>query len=305
MNLSAVGPSFVLTREAPLWPTPFCDLADPPERIEICGQLPDWSQAVAIVGTRHPSEQAAAFARKLAAELASEGHVIVSGGAEGIDSEAHLGALEAGGCTVAVLGVPLDRPYPMANLPLFRAIAERGAVLSEYPPGVDVYPSRFLERNRLIAALAWRVVVVQAPARSGALSTARAALKLARPLFAVPSAPWEPLGEGTLGLLAKGALVCRSSRDVLSLAAASPQRTLAKTHRTKSRRPDKAKESHRLDEDEQAVVVALERGFQSADELCEATALTAPRVQRAVLMLLLSKVICEVGSGRYGRTDYR
>ena len=168
-----------------------------------------------------------------------------------------------------------------------------------------MYPARFLERNRLIAALARLVVVVEAPARSGALSTAREARKLGRPLFAVPSAPWHVRGEGTLGLLAAGALVCRSSGDVLSLAAASPERTLAKRHRKKARRPDKAKESHRLDEDEQAVVAVLAKGFCCADELCEATGLTAPRVQRAILMLLLSKVICEVGSGRYGRRDYR
>jgi DNA processing protein len=260
---------------------------------------------LAIVGTRHPCERAAAFARQLAYELALEGHVIVSGGAQGIDSEAHVGALEAGGRTVAVLGTPLDKPYPVANVALFHAIRERGAVLSEYASDVPGYPTRFLARNRLIAALGRTVIVVQAPARSGALSTAREAQRLGRALFAVPFAPWDERGEGTLGLLARGALVCRSSRDVLSLAAASPKRKPAKTHRTKLRRPDKAKESHRLDEDEQAVVEALQRGFQSADELCEATALTAPRVQRAVLMLLLSKVICEVGSGRYGRCDYR
>jgi DNA processing protein len=269
-----------------------------------------------VVGTRHPSLEAALFARRLARELAQEGYVIVSGGAEGIDSEAHAGALEAGGVTVAVLGVPLDRPYPMANLTLFRAIAERGAVLSEYPAGAKVYPSRFLERNRLIAALARKVIVVEAPFRSGALSTAKHAKQLARPLFAVPSAPWHERGAGTLGLLAAGALVCRSSRDVLSLAAASPQGPAAKTKRTKAskrplprpsktRRPDKAKESHGLDEDEQAVVAVLTKGTRCADELCEATGLTAPRVQRAILMLLLSKVICEVGSGRYGRCDYR
>jgi DNA processing protein len=193
----------------------------------------------------------------------------------------------------------------MANLALFRAITERGAVLSELAGAALMYRTRFLQRNRLIAALARWVVVVQAPARSGALSTASEANKLGRPLFAVPYAPWETRGEGTLGLVARGALVCRSSRDVLSLAAASPKRKLAKTHRKKSRRPDKAKESQRLDEDEQAVVEALQKGFQSADELCEATALTAPRVQRAILMLLLSKVIHEVGSGRYVRSDYR
>jgi DNA processing protein len=304
MTSCVLGPRFVLRRGAPLWPAPFCDLADAPESIEICGELPDWTKALAIVGTRHPTAEAATLARQLGHELASAGHVIVSGGAEGIDSEAHVGALEAGGRTVAVLGVPLDRPYPMANVPLFQAIAERGAVLSEYPSDVVMYPARFLERNRLIAALARTVIVVQAPARSGALSTARWANELKRTLFAVPFAPWEERGEGTVALLARGALVCRSSRDVLSLAAASPEKRPAKPHRPNSRRPNKAKESHRLDEDEQAVVEALARGFHSADELCEATALTAPRVQRAILMLLLSKVICEVGSGRYGRYDY-
>ncbi len=305
MSSCPLGQPQPLSPESSAWPAPFCDLANPPSGVEFCGTLPDWSQTVAIVGTRHPSAEAARFARQLARELAGEGRVVVSGGAQGIDSEAHRGALEAGGCTVAVLGVPLARPYPMANLALFRAIAEQGAVLSEYLPDDPMYPARFLERNRLIAALARVVVVVEAPARSGALSTAREAIKLARPLFAVPSAPWHARGEGTLGLLAAGALVCRSSGDVLSLAAASSERTLVKRPRKKPRRPAKAKESHGLDEDEQAVVAALEEGLRTADELCEATGLTAPRVQRAVLMLLLSKVVCEVGSGRYGRHDYR
>ena len=191
---------------APAWrsalASPFCDLANPPEQIDVCGELPDWSQALAIVGTRHPYPEAAAFARTLANELARAGHVIVSGGAEGIDYEAHVGALEAGGRSVAVLGAPLDRPYPSAHLPLFQAIAGRGAVLTEYPSGALVYPARFLERNRLIAALARRVIVVQAPSRSGALSTAREAIKLGRPLLAVPFAPWQSQAEGTLGLLA-------------------------------------------------------------------------------------------------------
>ena len=257
-----------------------------------------------MVGTRRPDRKGAEFARRLGRELGQAGWVVVSGGALGIDSEAHRGALEAGARTVAVLATPLNKPYPSVNRELFCRITESGCVLSEHLAGTPVYPSRFLERNRLIAALAQVVVVVQAPLKSGALSTAAAARKLGRPLLGVPHSPGDERGAGCLALLAQGATVCRDSGDVLSLAAAGSPESRRKQRPTKSRRPDKSKEFHGLDEDELAVARALKRGVSAVDELCEASGLSAARVQRALLMLLLSKVIHEVGSGRYALSDY-
>jgi DNA processing protein len=282
-----------------------CDLADPPEQLELAGQMPSGSSVVAVIGTRRPDRRGAALARRLSRELAEAGCLVISGGALGIDSEAHLGALEAGASTVAVLPTPLDAPYPVMNMGLFRRIASAGGLLSEHPLGTPIFKARFLQRNRLVAALAQVVVVVQAPARSGALSTAAVARKLGRPVLGVPHAPGDPLGEGCLALLAQGAGICRDSADVLSLAAAGSAESRSTKRPTNLRRPGKDKEFQGLDSDERAVLRALSVGLSTVDQLCQGTALPAARVQRALLMLLLSKVIHEVGSGRYAPTDYR
>ncbi|HEX6240090.1 MAG TPA: DNA-processing protein DprA [Polyangiales bacterium] len=300
----ALTPRYRIEPASPLWPAPLCDLAHPPDRLDVAGHLPGWEQAVAIVGTRKPSVPAAQLARRLAYDLARAGRVVISGGAEGIDSEAHRGALDAVGVTVAVLGTPLAKPYPVANTELFSAIMERGSVMSEVLEDASMYPSRFLERNRLIAALASVVIVVQAPFGSGALSTAAEARTLGRPVLVVPYAPWEERGAGGVALLAAGAGVCRDCGDVLSLAAASPGAVARPTHKKNPRRPGKVQEIQGLDDDEQAVYGAL-TGPRAADELCEATSLSAPRVQRAILMLLPSRAIQEVGSGRYARCQDR
>jgi DNA processing protein len=263
------------------------------------GALPSLARAVAIVGTRRPDAAGARFAHRLGAELAEAGWVIVSGGALGIDTEAHLGALEVGGPTVAVLATGLSRLYPAANRPLFARIAASGALLSEHDDLGTVHKGDFLARNRLVAAIARVVIVVQAPIRSGALSTAAHARRLGRTLFAVPHSPWDPRGEGCLTLLAAGARVCNGSSDVLSLSAPEGEQL----PRPNPRRPAKAPNYQELDEDERSVVEALLGGALTADEVCECTQLSAPRAQRAILMLTLSKVIQEVGCGRYARTD--
>jgi DNA processing protein len=281
------------------WPQALSQLRDPPLSLAISGELPELTHAVAIVGTREPDTLAGRFAHTLARELAEAGCPIISGGALGIDSAAHRGALDGGGFTVAILATGLERPYPADNGQLFRRVVERGALLSESLDDVPGYASAFLARNRLIAALASVVVVVQAPFKSGAMSTAKHALKLGRPLLAVPYAPWESRGGGNLTLLAAGARVCRTSSDVLSLAAPSGL-PIARSSR---KGPRKAESYPGLDEDERGVLRALSTAVLSADELCDRTGLSAPRVQRALLMLLLSKVIQEVGCGRYARDD--
>jgi DNA processing protein len=281
------------------FPKSLLELEQPPSQLFCSGELPDFSQAVAIVGTRRADRFALAFARSLARELAEAGCALISGGALGIDSAAHRGALDAGGATVAVLPTGLSQPYPAANHALFREISESGALLSEFEAEVPGFKSTFLDRNRLVAALAKVVIVVQAPLPSGALSTAAHAKRLGRPLLVVPHAPWDLRGAGCLTLLAGGAGVCRNSADVLSLAARGGEKCPGRQPKTRRKR-----ELFRgLDEDERRVVEALSGEALQADELCERAQLPAPRVQRALLMLLLSKVIQEVGCGHYARTD--
>lgn len=170
--------------------------------------------AVAIVGARACSGYGASVARSLAREIAAAGLVVVSGLARGIDGEAHRGALDAGGVTVAVLGCGVDRDYPAAHADLARRICERGLVVSEYAPGVEPAPWRFPARNRIVAGLAGATVVVEARERSGALITADLALDEGREVFAVPGEITSRLSAGTNGLLKLGAAPLTSAADL-------------------------------------------------------------------------------------------
>jgi DNA processing protein len=193
---------------------------DPPKRLYLCGGAGDdvlERAAVAIVGARACSPYGAQIARRLGRELARAGLVVVSGLARGIDGEAHRGALEAGGVTLAVLGCGIDRDYPAAHAELACRIRERGLVVSEYEQGVEPAPWRFPARNRVIAGFCGATVVVEARERSGALITADFALEEGRDVLAVPGEITSPLSAGTNALLKLGAAPCTSADDVLEL----------------------------------------------------------------------------------------
>lgn len=208
----------VLTRRDPAYPRLLAQLHDPPAHLYLRGSAPELltGPAVAVVGARSCSGYGAQVARSLARELAAAGVVVVSGLARGIDGEAHRGALEAGGATVAVLGCGIDRDYPRGHASLAARIAESGLVVSEYPPGVEPAPWRFPARNRIIAGLSLATVVVEARARSGALITADFALELGREVFAVPGEITSGLSAGTNDLLRQGATPLLSVDDILS-----------------------------------------------------------------------------------------
>jgi DNA processing protein len=173
--------------------------------------------AVAIVGARACSPYGRHVARRLGRELAAAGVVVVSGLARGVDGEAHRGALDAGGHTVAVLGCGIDRDYPAVHAALARAIAERSLLVSEYEPGVEPAPWRFPARNRIIAGLCTATIVVEARERSGALITADFAVEEGREVFAVPGEITSALSEGTNELLKLGATPLTRPADVLEV----------------------------------------------------------------------------------------
>jgi DNA processing protein len=190
----------------------------PPSRLYVRGAADSEllaRPAVAIVGARACSAYGAQVARMLGRELAAAGLVVVSGLARGIDGEAHRGALETEGHTVAVLGCGIDRDYPAAHAGLARSIAERSLVVSEYEPGVEPSPWRFPARNRVIAGLCSATIVVEARERSGALITADFALDEGREVFAVPGEITSSLSAGTNALLRLGATPLTRSADVL------------------------------------------------------------------------------------------
>lgn len=190
-------------------------LDPPPPLIWVLGDLTIASRpTVALVGARVASAGGQKFARGLAAQLGGAGVTVVSGLARGIDGAAHLGALPTG--TIAVLGGGPDDIYPPEHADLHRQIAERGAVVSESPPGYRAQARDFPRRNRIISGLSLAVVVVEAELKSGSLITARLAGEQGREVLAVPGSPLDPRARGTNGLLRDGAQMCEGVDDVLT-----------------------------------------------------------------------------------------
>ena len=209
-----------IRRRSPSFPPLLATIHDPPAALFVRGPSETTilrGPAVAVVGARSCSAYGRSVARSLGRELAAAGLVVVSGIARGIDGEAHRGALEAGGVTVAVLGCGIDRDYPAAHAELARRVCERGLVISEYEPGVEPAPWRFPARNRIIAGLCGATVVVEARERSGALITADFALEEGREVLAVPGEITSLLSAGTNALLRLGATPVTRAEDVLEV----------------------------------------------------------------------------------------
>ena len=203
---------------SPEYPPLLREIYNPPFLLYCLGRLPDPEKpAAALVGTRKPSPAAAAQAYTLGKGLGNAGIAVVSGLALGIDAMAHRGCIDGGGVTVAVLGSGLDEVYPASNRPLARRILEKGgALVSEYPPGTKPRRWNFPARNRIIAGLARGTVVVEAPARSGALYTARFALEQGRDLWAGKAGFVSPNGEGTRSLVNEGCKIVSSADDIFA-----------------------------------------------------------------------------------------
>ncbi|MFF8194605.1 DNA-processing protein DprA [Streptomyces bobili] len=203
------------------WPGPLDDLGDSrPLGLWIRGRpsLRMWAlRSVALVGARACTEYGAHMAATLAAGLAERGWVVVSGGAYGVDGAAHRGALAAGGATVAVLACGVDRPYPRGHTELINRIADQGLVVGELPPGDHPTQSRFILRNRVIAALTGGTVVVEAAYRSGSLVTARAAQRLGRHTMGVPGPATSGLSAGVHELLRGEAVLVTDAAEVVEL----------------------------------------------------------------------------------------
>jgi DNA processing protein len=193
------------------------DLPDPPVAVYVIGtSLPSQPTGVAIVGSRHCSSLGRDVASGFASGLVGVGLCVISGAARGIDEAAHTGALAAGGRTVAVLGAGIDHPYPRAGRRFLTRILEAGGTLvAEYPPGVPPHARNFPARNRLIAALAAAVIVVEGIDRSGSRITADHGLELGREVFAVPGPITSPLSATPHALIRDGATLVRDLDDVL------------------------------------------------------------------------------------------
>lgn len=204
-------------RGAPVYPPQLLDLHDPPEGLFLRGgELPPRDRLVAIVGARACSPGGADIARDIARGLASAGIAVVSGAARGIDAAAHVGSLEGGAPSVAVLGSGIDVAYPRASAALLARIASAGTVASEYPPGVPAQAFRFPARNRIVVGLARALIVVEGEEGSGSMISAEHALDIGRDVYAVPGAVTNPLASTPNALIREGAALVRGTEDVLA-----------------------------------------------------------------------------------------
>lgn len=274
-----------ITRRDPAYPRLLAELHDPPARLYVRGDRAEVlaRPAVAVVGARSCSGYGAQVARGLGRDLAGAGVVVVSGLARGIDGEAHRGALEGGGPTVAVLGCGIDRDYPRTNAALAARIATTGLVVSEYAPGTEPAPWRFPARNRIVAGLALATVVVEARSRSGALITADFALELGREVFAVPGEITSALSAGTNDLLRQGAAPLLSVDDVLSALGLEPP---------------PAPPAPALSTGGAAILGLLADGARAADELVRLSERPSAEVAAALTELELAGLVA-TGDGVY------
>lgn len=216
------------TPSDPLYPRLLLEIPDPPPVLYYAGQVNALENqghlpAIAIVGTRKPSDYGRRWTRRIVAALSQAGYPVVSGLANGIDTEAHRACIHANSRTIAVLGTGVDVVYPYSNRQLARQIHETGLLLSEYPAGTQPDRIHFPRRNRIIAGLCRAVLVLEAPSRSGALITARMANEYGRDVYALPGSLDNPQSIGCLELIQTGAHLILSETALLERLSEIPQ----------------------------------------------------------------------------------
>lgn len=280
----------VLFWDSPDYPKTLGNIPDAPPILYRNGDAvgPD-EKMIAIVGTRHATERGKSFAYSLATELARRGVVVVSGMAEGIDSAAHRGALDAGGKTIAVWGTSLDIVFPAFNRSLALKIAEQGAIYSEYLPGTKGDKGLFPDRNRIISGLSAGVVVIEAGEKSGALITATTALEQNRVLFAVPGSPGAKCSLGCNALIKKGARLLTDIEDIFDEIPYFKGQLAA---RQLAVRPD-------LTEPEIQLVNMLSEKPMQVDQISRAANLPVAAVMEFLLALELKGVVQELSGKRF------
>ncbi len=273
------------------YPQPLLDIPDPPTLLYVRGCIDLLARpALAIVGSRNATPQGTNNARAFAGALAAEGFAIVSGLALGIDAAAHRGALDAGGATIAVVGTGADRLYPARNRELAAAIAERGAIVSEFPLGTPAAAANFPRRNRLIAGLARGVLVVEAALESGSLITARLAGEQGREVFAIPGSIHSPQARGCHRLLRQGAKLVETISDIVEELPA-PLSMPAPTERA----------APPADGEAQAVLELAGYDPVGFDELLGRSGLTAGALSVILLRLELDGRVASLPGSRYQR----
>jgi DNA processing protein len=272
----------------PEYPELLRQIYDPPIVLYVKGALlPKDKNAVAMVGSRMTTHYGIEIARKLAYQLAYLGVTVVSGGARGIDSAAHQGALSAKGRTVAVLGTGINLVFPPENAELYERITDHGALVTQFPFNRPGDKQTFPIRNRLVAGMTLGTVVVEANLTSGALITANFANEYGRQVFAVPGRIDSPRSKGCHDLIKKGAKLCEGAEDILS----EFEYLFPPSNRPASAAETGVLPALELSQNEQAVYDVLSNEEISIDEVIRKSALPASAVSVALLSLEMKRLI--------------
>jgi len=274
----------LLSFDDPLYPFLLKNIHDPPPVLYVLGNPKYLScRGIGMVGSRSATSYGKSISHKMATSLALEGFTIISGMALGIDTAAHKGALAAQGNTIAVLGCGLDIIYPQANQGLYKEIATRGAVVSEYPLGTLPDNFRFPARNRIISGLSLGIVVVEAANKSGSLITARHALEQGREVFAVPGRIDSVKSAGSHNLLKQGAKLVHSINDIVEEFSLLTSFEQQNCNNGKSG-PNSAA---RLNQEEALLFACLDVYPQTIDELVRESGFTPQKTNELLLLLEL------------------
>jgi DNA processing protein len=278
----------VTTVEDEGYPARLLQLPNPPLALFSRGRLPAADEfLVAIVGSRRASRYGKRVARALAGDLSRAGLGVVSGLARGIDTEAHEGSLAGPGSAFAVVGSGLDEPYPPENVGLAIRLEGPGGVLGEFAPGVPPRPQNFPRRNRIIAALAHLVIVVEAAARSGALITARWAADLGRDVAAIPGPVDAPASAGPLALIRDGARMIRGIEDLVEDQLVEVDLSQGEAGAEREKGQSSGMDAAALDADERRLLALLDREPTDLDSLLGALDLAPGTVLARLLSLEL------------------
>lgn len=294
----------ILTPEDQDYPAPLLALDRIPLVIYYSGNLPDFEHVltIAVVGHRKPLDQSRVLTSEISADLAKNGVVLVSGGAEGIDSAAMSGALKAGGYVVGVLGNGIDVVYPSCNRQLFRDIVKTGCLISEYPPGTLPTKWNFPERNRIISALSHGVLVAEASKKSGSMITANYALEQGKDLFAIPGMAASERFSGSNDLIRQGAYLTESAEDILS-----NYRSIFEIRERYDSDSERGSQdlsltiSEDMDEVEKVILSCFKDEALSVDELVFQSRFTASQVALTLTMLQIKGLIQAVPGGAFIR----
>ncbi|MGC9490975.1 MAG: DNA-processing protein DprA [Thermovirgaceae bacterium] len=279
------------------YPAALNRLPDPPLVLYRKGAC-SCTEGVGIVGTRRCSPYGRSVARDLAGRLSLYGRKVISGGARGIDTAGHEGCVDAGGKTLAVLGTGIDRVYPAANRALFERIIEQGALLSEFPLGFSARNWTFPRRNRLIAALSAPLVVVEAPARSGAIITARIALEVGRDVWSVPGRITDTLSAGSNALIADGAYPLVDVDQFLQQVTGS--QGILDFGQEKKEAATREETARSLSGEEEKVYRLLrEAGGCTVDNIAARAKMSATDVLRILGILSVEGIVANDGPGRW------